>query len=76
MADKATKIPTVFDSDEQQIGEVYARALLASVPKDKVDLVVQEFQSLIVDVLDKHPKLETAIANPKLSAEKKKRADR
>lgn len=71
MAEKATKIPTVFDSDEQQIGEVYARALLGSVSKDKIDLVVQEFQSLIVDVLDKHPKLEMAMANPKLSAEDK-----
>ncbi|MFM8573546.1 MAG: ATP synthase F1 subunit delta [Pirellula sp.] len=71
MSDQATKIPTVFDSDEQQIGEVYARALLGAVPKDKIDQVVEEFESLVSDVLDKHPALELALGNPKLAIERK-----
>ena len=71
MSDQATKIPTVFDSDEQQIGEVYARALLGAVPSDKIDSVVQEFESLVVDVLDKHPGLEIAFANPKMTVDQK-----
>jgi F-type H+-transporting ATPase subunit delta len=71
MSEQVSKIPTVFDSDEQQIGEIYATALLGAVAKDKIDQVVDEFESFVSGVLDKHPALDVAIANPKLSVESK-----
>lgn len=71
MSEQVSKIPTVFDSDEQQIGEIYATALLGAVAKDKIDQVVEEFDSFVSGVLDKHPALDAAIANPKLSVENK-----
>ena len=71
MSEQVSKIPTVFDSDEQQIGEIYATALLGAVAKDKIDQVVEEFESFVVGVLDKYPALDAAIANPKLSVESK-----
>ncbi|MCE2809115.1 MAG: ATP synthase F1 subunit delta [Planctomycetaceae bacterium] len=71
MSEQVSKIPTVFDSDEQQIGEIYATALLGAVTKDKIDQVVDEFESFVSGVLDKHPALDVAIANPKLSVESK-----
>lgn len=71
MSEQVSKIPTVFDSDEQQIGEIYATALLGAVAKDKIDQVVDEFESFVSGILDKHPALDVAIANPKLSVESK-----
>jgi F-type H+-transporting ATPase subunit delta len=71
MAEQSTKIPTVFDSEEQQVGEVYARALLASVAPQDADALVDELESLVHDVLDKNHKLETALANPKMPVESK-----
>lgn len=71
MSEQVSKIPTVFDSDEQQIGEIYATALLGAVAKDKIDQVVDEFESFVSGVLDKHSALDAAIANPKLSVESK-----
>ncbi|MFN9606234.1 MAG: ATP synthase F1 subunit delta [Planctomycetota bacterium] len=71
MAEQSTKIPTVFDSEEQQVGEVYARALLASVPSQDADAIVDEFESLVRDVLDRNHKLETILANPKMPVESK-----
>jgi F-type H+-transporting ATPase subunit delta len=71
MAEQSTKIPTVFDSEEQQVGEVYARALLASVPPQDADAIVDEFESLVLDVLDRNHKLETVLANPKMPVESK-----
>lgn len=71
MAEQSTKIPTVFDSEEQQVGEVYARALLASVPSQDADTVVDELESLVRDILDRNHKLETVLANPKMPVESK-----
>jgi F-type H+-transporting ATPase subunit delta len=72
MSEQTKKIPTVFDSEEQHVGEVYARALLgAAQSANKVDAVVEQFESLVVDVLDKNPKIELALANPKMSVEDK-----
>lgn len=71
MAEQSTKIPTVFDSEEQQVGEVYARALLAAVAPQDADAIVDELESLIRDVLDRNHKLETVLANPKMPVESK-----
>lgn len=72
MSEQTNKIATVFDSEEQHVGEVYARALLGTAVKNgNVDTVVDELESLVKDVLDRNPKLEAALANPKMQAEDK-----
>lgn len=71
MAEQSTKIPTVFDSEEQQVGEVYARALLASVSPQDADAIVDQLESLVREVLDKNTKLEAVLANPKMPVESK-----
>lgn len=72
MSEQAKKVPTVFDSEEQHVGEVYARALLsAGQSSNSVDQIVDELESLVVDVLDESPKLEYALGNPKMSVEDK-----
>jgi|694.fasta_scaffold16736_11 F-type H+-transporting ATPase subunit delta len=72
MSEQTNKIATVFDSEEQHVGEVYARALLSTAAKNReVDTVVDELESLVRDVLDRNPKLEAALANPKMQAEDK-----
>ncbi|MFM2218617.1 MAG: synthase subunit delta, sodium ion specific, partial [Planctomycetota bacterium] len=72
MTEQTKKIPTVFDSEEQHVGEVYARALLGVAQgSSKIDSVVEQLESLVVDVLDKSPKIEFALTNPKMSVEDK-----
>lgn len=72
MSDQAKKIPTVFDSEEQHVGEVYARALLAAGQNSKsIDSIVDQLESLVVDVLDKNSKVDYALSNPKMSVEDK-----
>jgi F-type H+-transporting ATPase subunit delta len=72
MSDQAKKIPTVFDSEEQHVGEVYARALLAAGQNSKsIDAIVDQLESLVVDVLDKNSKVDYALSNPKMSVEDK-----
>ena len=72
MTEQTKKIPTVFDSEEQHVGEVYARALLGVAQgSGKIDSVVEQLESLVVDVLDKSPKIEFALTNPKMSVEDK-----
>lgn len=72
MSEQAKKIPTVFDSEEQHVGEVYARALLsAAKDANSIDQIVEQLESLVGDVLDKNSKVEFAMANPKMSVEDK-----
>jgi F-type H+-transporting ATPase subunit delta len=72
MAEQTSKIATVFDSEEQHVGEVYARALLATAAANKeVDAVVDQLESLVRDVLDRNPKLEAVLSNPKMPIETK-----
>jgi F-type H+-transporting ATPase subunit delta len=72
MSEQAKKIPTVFDSDEQHVGEVYARALLGACQDSKnIDDIVEQLDSLVSDVLDKNAKVEHALINPKMSVEDK-----
>lgn len=71
---ESTNSDTVFDDESMHVGQVYAKALLGAAESSlKVDGMVDEFQSLIVDVLDKQPAFESALANPKISAEEKLR---
>jgi F-type H+-transporting ATPase subunit delta len=72
MSEPSSRIATVFDSEEQHVGEVYAKALLASAVKEgSVDTVVDQLESLVVDVLDKNPKLEFALMNTKMAVDDK-----
>lgn len=71
---ESTKNDTVFDDESMHVGQVYAKALLgAAESSGSVDETANQFQSLVLDVLDKQPALETALANPKLAAEEKVR---
>ena len=72
MSEPTNKIPTVFDSEEQHVGEVYAKALLNVAAKEgMVDGVVDQLESLVQDVLNKNPKLDLVISNPKMPVEAK-----
>ena len=72
MSDKVSKIATVFDSEEQHVGQLYARALLQAASSDgQVDVVVDQLESFVGDVLAKTPSLETILSNPKMSADDK-----
>lgn len=72
MKEPVTHIPTVFDSEQQHVGEVYARALLgAAKAENKIDAVADQLESLVLDVFKSHPNLELVLNNPKMAAEDK-----
>ena len=64
--DEAPKQLTVFDADQQHIGDVYAKALL-SVGKEtgKIDELVDELDGF-VDAVAKLPKLKAALESPRI----------
>jgi F-type H+-transporting ATPase subunit delta len=52
-----------IDPSQQQVGRLYAKALLAASEKAKAtDQVAADFEALVVEVLDRHPKLEAILA--------------
>ena len=66
------KVATVFDSEEEHVGEVYAKALLGVARKaPNTDLILEQFQTVVEEVLVKHPKLEVALNSPKVTLEQK-----
>lgn len=66
------KVATVFDSEEEHVGEVYAKALLSVARKSSnTDELLSQFQSVVEEVLSKNPRLEAALNSPKLSLEQK-----
>ncbi len=66
------KSDSAFDDESMHVGPIYAKALLAAVSSNgNVDSVMEQFHSLIHDVLDKQPVLEMALANPKLPSDEK-----
>jgi F-type H+-transporting ATPase subunit delta len=72
MSEKVSKIATVFDSEEQHVGQLYAKALLQAASSDgQVDVVVDQLESFVGDVLAKSPSLEMILSNPKMSADEK-----
>ena len=68
---ESIKSDTVYDDESMHVGQVYAKALLGAADSNKVDSMVEQFQSLIVDVLDKQPVFESALINPKVPFEDK-----
>ena len=69
--DESTKQPTVFDSDQQQLGDIYAKALLAfGKESGSVDQLVEGLDG-IVDVIQKVPGLQAALESPRIALEDK-----
>lgn len=65
---------TTFDSGQQYLGTVYAKALLgASRTAGNTESVLAELDSLIEDVLDRLPKFEATLASPRVPHEEKVR---
>jgi F-type H+-transporting ATPase subunit delta len=66
------KVATVFDSEEEHVGEVYAKALLGVARKaSNTDELLSQFQTVVDEIFGKHPKLEAALNSPKLNLEQK-----
>lgn len=66
------KVASVFDSEEEHVGEVYAKALLGVARKSSnTDELLSQFQTVVEEVFSKNPKLEAALNSPKLSPEQK-----
>jgi F-type H+-transporting ATPase subunit delta len=68
-----TNVPkheTALDSDEQQVGALYAKALLGAVGPN-VDAIVSELETVVNDCLNENPRLEQALASPRISQEQK-----
>lgn len=65
---------TVLDPVEQQLGKVYAEALLgASEKAGNAEAVLSEMNSLVRDVLQKLPQFDAVLKAPKVSHEEKVR---
>jgi F-type H+-transporting ATPase subunit delta len=63
---------TVLDTGAQRLANVYAKAFLgASEKAGQTDRLVEEFDSLVRDVLDKFPQFETLLTTGKLTAAKR-----
>ncbi|XZE22186.1 ATP synthase F1 subunit delta [Pirellulaceae bacterium SH449] len=72
MTEQVSQVATVFDSEEQHVGQIYAKALLqAAMSSKKVDVVVEELESFVDDVLSKNASIDFFLSNPKQSAESK-----
>lgn len=61
-----TKHKTVFDTDQQQLANVYAKALLKVGEKSgKLDQSIEELGA-VVDVIDRLPKLKATLESPRV----------
>jgi len=64
--------PTVFDSGQEHVGAVYAKALLgAAAQAGQAAAAVEELDSFVSDVLDRLPNLEATLASPRVPFEAK-----
>ncbi len=61
---------TALDSDEQQVGALYGKALLGAAGQD-VDHIVWELECVVKECLDAHPSLADAFESPRVSVERK-----
>jgi len=66
-----TQQPTVYDTDQQQLGDVYAKAFLGfASDADKLDKLVDEFEQ-VVGVFNEMPKFRMAMESPRIDVEDK-----
>ena len=64
--------PTVLDTGAEQLGKVYARALISAADRVKAaDQVVDELGGFVDGALRSNPALATALASPRISEEEK-----
>ena len=71
--DQEVKHATVFDSDQQQLGSVYAKALLGfGQESDSVDSLIDELDG-VTDVVLETPRLQMALESPRISGDEKER---
>ena len=68
--DEQPKHQTALDSDDQQIGALYAKALLGAAG-DNVDEIVSQFEAVVKECLDRFPGLELSLASPKIAIDEK-----
>ncbi len=69
-AEATTRPDTVLDIDAQQVGALYAKALLsATEAAGQTESVLLEFDSLIANVIDRQPKFESVLASGVVPAE-------
>jgi F-type H+-transporting ATPase subunit delta len=69
MAD-AQPIETVFDDQDQVIGEMYGKALLGALGP-KAGTGVEQLESLVADVLTKLPAFDAALVSPSVPMDRK-----
>ena len=63
-----------YDTERQSIGTVYAQGLLGAAEKaNQVTLVVDELESIVVDVLPQLPKLKLLLESPRVPMEVKEK---
>lgn len=63
---------TVFDSGQQYIGKVYAKALLgATESAGNSQQVLEEFDAFVDEVLNKLPKVDATLSSPRVPTEAK-----
>ncbi|MEL7497946.1 MAG: ATP synthase F1 subunit delta [Planctomycetota bacterium] len=69
--DKTPQPPTVFDTDQQQLGDVYAKALLAvGNESGSVDLLVDQLGD-VSEVVSGLPSFQAALESPRIDASAK-----
>jgi F-type H+-transporting ATPase subunit delta len=61
---------TALDSDQQQIGRLYAKALLGA-SGDRVDEIVAELEAIVSECLDRNRNLEATLSSPRIPEEQK-----
>ena len=61
-----------FDPGQEQVGTVYAKALVAAAEKaGQSDQVVEELEEIVTEVFDKLPQVAAALTSPRLKHEEK-----
>ena len=74
--DKQAEHPTVFDTDQQYIGSVYAKSLLGVAGSEKIDQVLGELNSF-TDAVGELPALKAILESPRIAfAEKEPMLDK
>jgi F-type H+-transporting ATPase subunit delta len=64
--------PTVFDTGQEHVGAVYAKALLGAATKaGQAVAVIAELDAFVADVLERLPDLEAMLASPRVPVEAK-----
>jgi F-type H+-transporting ATPase subunit delta len=67
----SSKQATVFDTDQQQLGDIYAKALLGAGAKSgSVDQLVEELKA-VADAVVQLPKLAAALESPRVTVDAK-----